>query len=69
MAKTITIGVSFMKHGNVTISVPDTVTNHEEAVKYVEEHWDDIPLPTTSIYINDSASFDEEEIQLNDKEE
>lgn len=69
MAKTITVGVSFMKYGEVTVSVPDTVTNHEEAVKYVKEHWDDIPLPTTSNYVDDSASFDEEEIRLNDKED
>ena len=69
MAKTVTVGISFMKWGEVTISVPDTVTNHEEAVKYVTEHWDDIPLPTTSNYVDDSASFDEEEITLNDKED
>ena len=52
MAKQIKFGVSLMYYGNVTMDIPDNITTREEAIAYLQEHWDDVPLPTSSSYVN-----------------
>lgn len=58
MAKQIKFGVSLMHYGNVTMNIPDNITTREEAIAYLQEHWDDVPLPTSSSYVNDSDELD-----------
>ena len=52
MARQIKFGVSLMHYGNVTMNIPDNITTREEAIACLQKHWDDVPLPTSSSYVN-----------------
>lgn len=58
--KTVTFGMVWQVSGKQTINLPDDIdTTDEEAVRnYIQEQWDNIPLPTESDYIPESDEFD-----------
>jgi hypothetical protein len=67
--KTVTFGMVWQVFGKQTINLPDNIdTTDEDAVKnYIQEQWDNIPLPTESDYIPESDEFDElTDIEISD---
>jgi len=54
--KSFTFGVTYQAYGDVTVDVPADL-DLEGAKKYVEEHWDEMPLPHGA-YVPDSDEPD-----------
>ena len=62
MAKRITFGVTYKKHGYVTVELPEEVETETEALECIKENWDEIPLPEYAEYIPGSDVLDENDI-------
>ena len=60
MAKKWEFGVYYESWGKVTVDIPDEIQTQEEAVKYIHDHWNDIPLPQNAEYVDDSSEMDED---------
>lgn len=60
--KTVSFMMTWEMSGRQTIDLPDEIDpNDKDAVReYIQENWDDIPLPTDGDYIADSDTLDEE---------
>lgn len=55
----VSFGTFYEKYGRQTVEIPDDVDNVE---KYIQDHFDDYPLPTGSDYVTGSAELDIESI-------
>lgn len=55
--KQFNFGHSWQVYGNNSTEVPDHFTI-EEAKKYVQDHWDDIPLASDANYVTGSDEPD-----------
>lgn len=68
MAKTLTFGVYYESWGRVTVDIPDEIQTKEEAVKYIQEHWDEVSFPKNTEYVDDSIEMDEDgEIEFSEE--
>lgn len=56
----VQIGVYWEEYGNIDVDIPDDVDiNDMDAIRrYIDDNWDDIPLPRSGNYVSDSAQFD-----------
>ena len=61
--KTVTFGMYYEVYGNVTVEVPDDITE-DNVEEYLREHWDEYPLPTNTSYIHCSDELDTESIRF-----
>lgn len=69
MSKEIEFGVLYQSYGKVYVDVPDDICTREDAIKYLNEHWSDIPLPVDAEYVEGSDKIDEDgDIFLDGKE-
>ena len=61
MANTIQFGMTWQMSGTQTIEIPDCIDPKDpDAVSsYLQEHWDEIPIPTEGEYICGSDTLDE----------
>ena len=61
MANTIQFGMTWQMYGTQTIEIPDCIDPKDpDAVSsYLQEHWDEIPIPTEGEYICGSDTLDE----------
>lgn len=65
MSKTVEFGMFWQAYGYQSIELPDEIDEKDmDAVKaYINEHWDEIPLPTGD-YVTGSDELDTESIQV-----
>lgn len=61
MANTVQFGMTWQMYGTQTIEIPDCIDPKDpDAVSsYLQEHWDEIPIPTEGEYICGSDTLDE----------
>lgn len=59
--KKVTFGVYYQSYGFVHAEIPDDV-EHDDVASYLQEHWDDYPLPSDASYVQDSDQLDIESI-------
>lgn len=45
MSKKISYGVSYQVYGRATATVPDYIQTKDEAIEWLKERWDELPLP------------------------
>lgn len=60
MSKKISYGVSYQVYGHATATVPDYIQTKEEAIEWLKEHWDTMPLPEDADYVPESDELDVE---------
>ena len=60
----IKFGMYYEVYGYQTAQVPDNITTEEEALDWLEDNFEDIPLPDDVEYIFDSAGYDDCTIEL-----
>lgn len=69
MAKKVIYGVAYTAYGYATTTVPDSVQTRDDAIKWLKEHWDELPLPEEADYIPESDELDlESDIELFEEE-
>lgn len=69
MAKKVIYGVTYTAYGYATTTVPDSVQTRDDAIKWLKEHWDELPLPEEADYIPESDELDlESDIELFEEE-
>lgn len=51
MSKKVRYGVAYEAYGYATITVPDSVQTRDDAIKWLKEHWDWLPLPEDADYV------------------
>lgn len=61
--KKVTFGVYFEMWGEVTVEVPDDVTE-DNVLEYLKKNFDEYPLPEEHEYVSDSAYLDDENIRF-----
>ena len=59
--KEVTFGVFYQAYGYVTTKIPDDVAEGDIA-DYIQDHWDEYPLPSGAEYIPGSDELDVESI-------
>ena len=59
----VSFGTYWQEYGQQTIEVPDGL-NNKEIVEYLQEIWDDVPLPKSGSYVYGSDELDEESIVI-----
>ncbi len=61
MAKTVKFGMIWQVSGTQTLEIPDCIDpqNTEKVTEFLQEHWDEIPVPAESEYISGSDTLDE----------
>lgn len=65
MSKKISYGVSYQVYGHATATVPDYIQTKEEAIEWLKEHWDTMPLPEDADYVPESDELDlESDIEI-----
>lgn len=70
MAKKVLYGVSYQAYGYATTTVPDSVQTRDDAIKWLKEHWDEVPISEEADYIGDSDELDlESDIEVFDDTE
>ena len=52
MAKTVKFGMIWQVSGTQTLEIPDCIDpqNTEKVTEFLQEHWDEIPVPAESEY-------------------
>lgn len=60
MAKKVTFGVVWQVYGKQTVTLPKEMENasEEEIREWVDDRWDDMPLPVDADYVSGSDSLD-----------
>lgn len=67
MARKVSYGVAYTAYGYATTTVPDSVQTRDDAIKWLKEHWDEVPIPEEADYIGDSDELDlESDIEVFD---
>lgn len=66
MSNYVEFGMYWQEYGRQTVRLPDDVDpKDEEAVRaFLEDEWDNIPLPTGSEYISGSDELDVESLVI-----
>lgn len=61
MANTIQFGMTWQMSGTQTIEIPDCIDPKDSGAVtlFLQEHWDEIPIPTEGEYICGSDTLDE----------
>lgn len=62
--KTFTFGVVYQSYGKQSVEVPARIKTREEAMAWVREHWNEIPLPSDADYVPESDQPDFENCEL-----
>lgn len=67
MPKTVTFGMFYEMYGRVSIDIPDYIdldcsNQKEQIIKYLNNIWNDIPLPKDAGYIPNSQRLDKDGI-------
>ena len=57
-------GMYWQVYGYQTVDLPDDITTEEEAVDWINDNFEDIPLPDDADYLSDSDGWDEFTIEL-----
>ena len=57
--KKVTFGMFYEMYGQVTVDVPDEVTE-DNVAEYLMKNFDKYPLPSGGDYVSDSAELDTE---------
>jgi len=57
------IGTFWQVYGSQVIELPDEITTRDEAIDWIRDNFDDIPLPEGS-YVTGSDELDEESIEF-----
>lgn len=60
MARKVSYGVSYQVYGRATATVPDYIQTKEEAIGWLKEHWDEVPIPEEADYVQESDELDVE---------
>lgn len=64
MSKKISYGVSYQVYGCATATVPDYIQTKNEAIEWLKERWDELPLPEAD-YVPESDELDlESDIEI-----
>lgn len=64
MSKKISYGVSYQVYGRATATVPDYIQTKDEAIEWLKERWDELPLPEAD-YVPESDELDlESDIEI-----
>ena len=58
MAKRITFGVTYQKYGYVTVELPREIKTETEALEFIKDNWDKVPLPEYAEYVPGSDELD-----------
>ena len=66
--KQVQFGMFYQAYGHVVVNVPDDVTE-DNIVEYIQDHWDEYPLPSGAEYIPGSDELDVEAIYLYNTED
>lgn len=70
MARKVSYGVAYTAYGYATTTVPDSVQTRDDAIKWLKEHWNEVPIPEEADYIGDSDELDlESDIEVFDDTE
>lgn len=70
MAKKVRYGVAYTAYGYATTTIPDSVQTRDDAIKWLKEHWNEVPIPEEADYIGDSDELDlESDIEVFDDTE
>lgn len=65
MSKTVSYGVFYQAYGRATATVPDYIQTKDEAIEWLKEHWDELPLPEAADYVVGSDELDlESDIEI-----
>ena len=60
----IKFGMYYEVYGYQTAQVPNNITTEEEALDWLEDNFEHIPLPDDVEYIDGSAGYDDFTIEL-----
>lgn len=60
----VKFGMFWQVYGYQTVDLPDDITTEEEAVDWIYNNFEDIPLPDNADYRPDSRAWDEFTIEL-----
>lgn len=47
-----------VSYGHATATVPDYIQTKEEAIEWLKDHWDWLPLPEDADYVPESDELD-----------
>lgn len=66
MAKTVQFGIWYQMHGTSEMELPDEIDiqNQEAIIDYIEDHWDEVNLPTDGSYVSCSAELNTDWIDI-----
>lgn len=67
MPKTVTFGMFYEMYGRVSIDIPDDIwldsnNQKEQIITYLNNIWNDIPLPKNAGYVTNSQRLDKDGI-------
>ncbi len=62
MAKRITFGVTYQKYGYVTVELPREIKTETEALEFIKDNWDKVPLPEYAEYVPGSDELDADDV-------
>ena len=60
----VSFGTFWEVYGTQIMNLPPEIKTKEEAVEYLRDNFEDIPLPTNGDYVLGSDELDEESVEI-----